>query len=146
MATPVIVAVNFTDERLQMLKLLAMLGKAKVRPVGEEEKNTSLGEILGFAAEDIEEIATMKQTTEQTKVHETMEQDDFLEPITKEAIIFCGFEQPKVNMLLEALKRGRLKNIPLKAMLTPNNITWKIETILQELSKEHEFFHGKSKK
>ena len=42
-----------------------------------------------------------------------------------------------------SIRRGRLKNVPLKAMLTPNNISWTIETILQELSKEHEYFHKK---
>ena len=47
------------------------------------------------------------------------------------------------RQLLDSIRRGRLKNVPLKAMLTPNNISWTIETILQELSKEHEYFHKK---
>lgn len=145
MAERMIIAVNFTEERLKMLRLLAMLGKAQVRPVGDDEKNKTLGAILDFTAPEIEEIELLKKNTPQTQVHEMMSEDDFLEPVTKEAIVFCGFDKKTVNLLLEAIKRGRLKNIPLKAMLTPNNISWKVETLLQELSKEHEYFHGKKK-
>lgn len=145
MAERLIIAVNFTEDRLKMLRLLAMLGKAKVRAVGADEKNKTLGAILDFSADEIADIEKLKTDTAQTKVHEMMSEDDFLEPITKEAIIFCGFDKKTVNLLLEAIKRGRLKNIPLKAMLTPNNISWKVETLLQELSKEHEYFHGKQK-
>ena len=89
------------------------------------------------------EIAAMKQETEQTKVHEQMNEDENLPPVTKEALILCGFDNQAVNLLLSSIRRGRLKNVPLKAMLTPNNISWTIETILQELSKEHEYFHKK---
>lgn len=145
MPAPIIVAVNFTDERLKMLRLLAMMAKAQVRPIKAEEKNELLGKILGFTDKEIAEFTAMKKITEQTNIHETMNEDDFSEPVTKEAIIFCGFDRKTVTMFLEAIKRGRLKNIPLKAMLTPNNIIWKIETILQELSREHEYFHGKKK-
>lgn len=145
MAERIIIAVNFTEERLKMLRLLAMLGKAQVRAVNDDEKNKTLGAILDFTAPEIEEIELLKKNTPQTQVHEMMSEDDFLEPITKEAIVFCGFDKKTVNLLLEAIKRGRLKNIPLKAMLTPNNISWKVETLLQELSKEHEYFHGKKK-
>lgn len=143
MTERIIIAVNFTEERLKMLRLLAMLGKSKVRAVREDEKNKTLGAVLDLTATEIEEVAADKTDTAQTKVHELMSEDDFLEPITKEAIIFCGLDKKTVNLLLEAIKRGRLKNIPLKAMVTPNNITWKVETLLQELSKEHEYFHGK---
>ena len=80
---------------------------------------------------------------EQTKVHEQMNEDEKLPPVTKEALILCGFDNQAVNLVLSSIRRGRLKNVPLKAMLTPNNISWTIETILQELSKEHEYFHKK---
>ena len=68
--------------------------------------------------------------------------EDLLEEL-EEALILCGFDNQAVNLLLSSIRRGRLKNVPLKAMLTPNNISWTIETILQELSKEHEYFHKK---
>ena len=129
-------AVNFTPERLDQVKLLALLTKSKVKAVKEEEKNETVGKVLGLTDEEIAEIAAMKQETEQTKVHEKMNEDESLPPV-------CGFDNKAVNLLLSSIRRGRLKNVPLKAMLTPNNISWTIETILQELSKEHEYFHKK---
>ena len=123
-------AVNFTPERLDQVKLLALLTKSKVKAVTEAEKGETVGKVLGL-------------TDEQTKVHEQMNEDEKLPPVTKEALILCGFDNQAVNLLLSSIRRGRLKNVPLKAMLTPNNISWTIETILQELSKEHEYFHKK---
>ncbi|MCI6299806.1 DUF3783 domain-containing protein [Megasphaera sp.] len=136
-------AVNFTPERLELVKLLALLTKSKVKAVTEDEKSETVGKVLGLTDDEITEIAAMKQETEQTKVHEQMNEDENLPPVTKEALILCGFDNKAVNLLLSSIRRGRLKNVPLKAMLTPNNISWTIETILQELSKEHEYFHKK---
>ncbi|PAK20316.1 hypothetical protein CJO36_03590 [Megasphaera elsdenii] len=136
-------AVNFTPERLELVKLLALLTKSKVKAVTEDEKSETVGKVLGLTDDEIAEIAAMKQETEQTKVHEQMNEDENLLPVTKEALILCGFDNKAVNLLLSSIRRGRLKNVPLKAMLTPNNISWTIETILQELSKEHEYFHKK---
>lgn len=136
-------AVNFTPERLELVKLLALLTKSKVKAVTEDEKSETVGKVLGLTDDEIAEIAAMKQETEQTKVHEQMNEDENLPPVTKEALILCSFDNKAVNLLLSSIRRGRLKNVPLKAMLTPNNISWTIETILQELSKEHEYFHKK---
>ena len=136
-------AVNFTPERLELVKLLALLTKSKVKAVTEDEKSETVGKVLGLTDDEIAEIAAMKQETDQTKVHEQMNEDENLSPVTKEALILCGFDNKAVNLLLSSIRRGRLKNVPLKAMLTPNNISWTIETILQELSKEHEYFHKK---
>ena len=132
-------AVNFTPERLEQLKLLALLTKSKIKAVTDDEKGETVGKVLGLTDEEIAEISAMRQDTEEARVHE----NENLPPVTKEAIILCGFDHKVVNLLLDSIRRGRLKNVPLKAMLTPNNISWTIETILQELSKEHEYFHKK---
>ena len=148
MAFKMILAVNFTPVRLKQLKLLGMLTKAQVKAVTEEEKDETVGKVLGLTDEEIEEIAAMKtETTEgNEKVHENVGEDEQLEPVTKEALILCGFDNQNVNLLLDSIRRGRLKNVPLKAMLTPNNISWSIHTILQELNKEHEYFKNMKKK
>ena len=66
--------------------------------------------------------------------------------VTKEAIILCGFDSSALNVLLNGIRRGPLKSIPLKAGVTPNNISWNIYTILQEISKEHDYFEAQKKK
>ena len=121
MAYRMMLAVNFTPERLSLLKLLGLLTKS----------------------DEIAEIAANKVETSETKVHEDMGEDEALEPVTKEALILCGFDNKAVNLLLDGIRRGRLKSVPLKAMVTPNNISWTIDTILQELAKEHAYFHKK---
>ena len=141
MSFKMILAVNFTPDRLKQSKLLGMLTKAQVKSVAETEMNKSVGTLLGLSEEEIAEIKSMKTESNQTAVHEQIEEDSSLEPVTKEAIILCGFDNSSVNLLLNSIRRSRLKNVPLKAMLTPSNISWTIQIILQELAKEHEYFH-----
>lgn len=105
-------AVNFTPERLDQVKLLALLTKSKVKAVTEAEKGETVGKVLGLTDEEIAEIAAMKQETEQTKVHEQMNEDEKLPPVTKEALILCGFDNQAVNLVLSSIRRGRLKNVP----------------------------------
>ena len=143
MAYRMMLAINFTPERIQYLKLLGLLVKSQIRLVKEEEKGETVGKLLGLTDEEIADIAANKVETSETKVHENMEDYKTEEPVKKEALILCGFDNKTVNLLLDGIRRGRLKSVPLKAMVTPNNISWSIETILQELSKEHEYFHKK---
>lgn len=145
MAYRMMLAVNFTPKRIAQLKLLALLTKSKIKEVSDEEKSQTVGILLGLTDEEINEIAAMKQETEETKVHDAMNDTNLPPVVTKEAIILCGFDNPAVNQLLEGIRRGHLRNIPLKAMLTPNNISWTVNSILYELSKEHEYFHGNKK-
>ena len=58
-------AVNFTPERLELVKLLALLTKSKVKAVTEDEKSETVGKVLGLTDDEIAEIAAMKQETEQ---------------------------------------------------------------------------------
>ena len=131
MAYRMMLAVNFTPERLSLLKLLGLLTKSQIKVVAEEEKTETVGKLLGLSDDEIAEIAANKVETSETKVHEDMGEDEALEPVTKEALILCGFDNKAVNLLLDGIRRGRLKSVPLKAMVTPNNISWTIDTILQ---------------
>ena len=127
MAYRMMLAVNFTPERLSLLKLLGLLTKSQIKVVAEEEKTETVGKLLGLSDDEIAEIAANKVETSETKVHEDMGEDEALEPVIKEALILCGFDNKAVNLL----------------MVTPNNISWTIDTILQELAKEHAYFHKK---
>ena len=75
-------AVNFTPERLELVKLLALLTKSKVKAVTEDEKSETVGKVLGLTDDEIAEIAAMKQETEQTNVHEQIIEDENLPPVT----------------------------------------------------------------
>ena len=121
MAYRTVLAVNFGTDRLRLLKHVSLIAQANVKAVTEEE----VAEIHGLGQESTEEGQGIPEGTE---------------PVTQEAIILCGFDRAAAHELLEAIKRGKLKHIPLKAMLTTNNITWNIYTVLYELRQEHEYF------
>lgn len=146
MAFKMILAVNFTPERLKQLKLLALLTKSQIKEVTAAEMDETVGKVLGLTDEEVADIAAMKEETEEKTVEHKPEEDSQLPPVTKEAIVLCGFTHQNVNLLLDGIRRGRLKNVPLKAMVTPTNISWSIHTILQELNKEHEYFKNMNKK
>ena len=127
-----VLALNFDAERLRLLKHVSLISKAAVRAVTEEEKDETVGELLGLSEDEIKEIAALAQ--------ESVAIPEDAKPVTKEAIVLCGFDRSAAGELLEAIKRGKLKHVPLKAMLTPNNISWTLRTVLYELNEEHEQF------
>lgn len=55
----------------------------------------------------------------------------------EECILMVGFKNSTMNKFLDTLKDESI-NIPLKAVLTPNNKTWTFENLLKELKLEHE--------
>ncbi len=136
MAYRTVLAVNFGTDRLRLLKHVSLIAQANVKAVTEEEKNKTVGELLGLTEEEVAEIHSLGQES----AEEGQGIPEGTEPVTQEAIILCGFDRAAAHELLEAIKRGKLKHISLKAMLTPNNITWNIYTVLYELRQEHEYF------
>lgn len=139
MACKEILAVNFNAARSKQLKILGMFAKAKVRLVADTEKDQSIGSLLGLTDTEIADIASLAKDTKSDDIHGD-DTPETLEPVTKEAVIFLGFAQAELGKTLEAIRRGPLKEIPLKAAVTPNNISWSIDQLLNELSKEHAYF------
>ena len=145
MAYKEILAVNFNDDRSKQLKILGMFAKAKVRIVAEEEKDQSIGSLLGLTAEEIASLAALAKDIKEDDVHGDETSDTDI-PVTKEAIVLLGFDQTELSKTLEAIRRGPLKQIPLKAAVTPNNISWTIHKLLGELAKENAYFAAQKKK
>lgn len=52
------------------------------------------------------------ETKDETDVHGNVDEDDELKEVTKEAIVLCGFDKQSVNLLLDSIRRGRLKTSP----------------------------------
>jgi|GEM_PF-293354 hypothetical protein len=146
MAQKTVLAINFTKERLQQLKPLALLVKAPVRPVGEEEKACTIGQVMGLSPQEIAAIENLKPTAAEVAEEQKETAGDSIvieEPVTQEAIVLCGFENKDVHTLLDAIRGSRLKSVPLKAMLTPHNISWTVQYMLTELAKEYAYFRQK---
>ena len=116
-----ILAYNFTSERLQMLKMVALLCKAQVKAVAREDMLQPVGYMAGVKG--IEPVAE-KYTGDEAK---------------EEMIFLCGFDRPTLDKLLVAINKSKLQRIELKAMLTPHNVAWSGLELLKEISEEHEY-------
>mgnify|MGYP000491307364 CR=1 FL=1 len=90
---------------------------------------------MGLSEDEIKEIAALAQESEEGVAYLKMQN----RLLKKLSFFAASIAVPPVK-LLEAIKRGKLKHVPLKAMLTPNNISWTLRTVLYELNEEHEQF------
>ena len=75
-----------------------------------------------------------------------------VEPVTEEyagseaaeeMLILCGFNRPDLDRLLSAIRKGKLKQVALKAALTPTNALWSGVKLQGELAQEHAYMHGR---
>ena len=119
----IILAYNFTPERLQALKLICMMLRTQLRAVAREE-------LLGYLA-GLPEVASVSEAYSGDEGQEEM-------------LLMCGFTRQDLDRLLAAVKKGKLRQVALKAMLTPTNCTWSGLQLLSELSQEHAYMHGKN--
>lgn len=122
----IILAYNFTPERLQALKLICMMLRTQLRAVKREELLQPVGYLAGLS-----EVAPVSEAYSGDEGQEEM-------------LLMCGFSRQDLDRLLAAVKKGKLRQVALKAMLTPTNCTWNGLQLLQELSQEHAYMHGKN--
>ena len=53
-------------------------------------------------------------------------------------MLICGINQVKLQSLLNALYKNGVGRIDLKAMLTPNNISWNSIMLYEAVKADHE--------
>lgn len=145
----IVLAYNFTPERLKSLRTLCMMLKVQLRPVAAAEVEVPVGILAGLMTEA--ELATQKNSAVENlkddknsaaaisdgapnSVSENLPAVPYLE-----LLFLCGFDQALLNRLLTAIRTSRLQKVELKAMLTPTNITWSGAKLLREISAEHAY-------
>lgn len=145
----IVLAYNFTAERLKSLRTLCMMLKVQLRPVAAAEVEVPVGILAGLMTEA--ELATQKNSAVENlkddknsaaaisdgapnSVSENLPAVPYLE-----LLFLCGFDQALLNRLLTAIRTSRLQKVELKAMLTPTNITWSGAKLLREISAEHAY-------
>ncbi len=67
------------------------------------------------------------------------------EPLPDTMIVFCGFNDQKLNQALTALRRCGVGPFPYKAILTPTNQHWTPLECFAELKREHEYMSAQKK-
>ena len=120
-----VLAYNFTGERLAALKLACMLVKSPLKVVPREQLLQPLGYLAG--------VPGVEPVTEEYAGSEAAE----------EMLILCGFGRPDLDRLLSAIRKGKLQSVALKAALTPTNALWNAVKLQSELAQEHAYMHGK---
>lgn len=117
-----VLAYNFSQERLQALKMVSFIVKAQCKFIPREDMNHPIGFLAG-----ISDIAP---------ADDKFSGDD----ANEEMIIMCGFNRPDIDRLLSGIRKNKiLKNIDLKCILTPTNAEWSAVKLMNELRKEHEY-------
>ena len=116
-----ILAYNFTGERLQALRLICMMLKVQLKPVAREDMLQPIGALVGIPGiEPVEEKFTGEDATE-------------------EMLVLGGFDRPLLDKLLQAIAKSKLKRVELKSMLTAHNVVWSGKELLQEIGEEHAY-------
>ncbi len=114
---------NFGGKRLQAVrKALSPLG-CRVMPVPEKDFGMTIGSVLG-----IHDIIS------DNKPQETPTFKD-------EMLVMYGFQGEMIDVLLAALRMGGVGKIPLKAVVTQNNINWSSTELYREIKAEHEYMN-----
>lgn len=122
----IVLAYNFTPERLAALRLACMMLKVQLRAVARGELLQPLGCLVGApGVEPVDEAYAGDEAT-------------------AEMLVMCGFTRPDMDRLLSAIKKGKLRQVQLKAMLTPYNMQWSGLQLQRELSQEHAYMHGRT--
>jgi len=157
----IVLAYNFNTERLQQLRQVCMILKVNCKAVAPEQFDDAVGFLAGI--KECPQTAVNPPEAQEEKLAETLEEtankagedpeivkkaaeQSLMQAAQKEMVFLCGFDMHLLNRFLAAVKNGKLKNVELKAMLTPANRQWSGRHLLQELAAEHVYMKqfGKS--
>lgn len=156
-----VLAYNFNPERLQQLRQICMILKVNCKAVAPEQFDDAVGFLAGVKG--CSQTAENPPENQEDKLFESLKeaaQNTGEDPKTvteqaaqllkqaaqKEMVFICGFDMYLLNRFLAAVKKSKLQNVELKAMLTPSNRQWSGRHLLQELAAEHVYIkqYGKS--
>lgn len=121
-----ILAYNFTPERLAALKLLCMMLRVQLKPVERTQLLQPVGSLAG-----VPDVAPVPEEYTGAEA-------------TRELLLMCGFQRSDLDRLLAGIRKSKLQSVKLKAMLTPTNAQWSGLELLRELEQEHEYMTGKN--
>ena len=157
----IVLAYNFNAERLQQLRQVCMILKVNCKAVAPEQFDDAVGFLAGI--KECPQTAVNPPDNQEDRLAETLEEsakkagddpeavkkvaaESLMQAAQKEMVFLCGFDMHMLNRFLAAVKKGKLKNVELKAMLTPANRQWSGRHLLQELAAEHVYMKqfGKS--
>lgn len=118
----IILTFGLGKEKIKVVRSIAQKNRIQIKEISRKDYNQKLGAlagIQGFAKEKV-----------------IYNGPDF--PL--EMIVFSGIDSAQIDSFLEDYKQTGAQTVPLKAIITPQNIFWTVETLFKELWKEHLHF------
>lgn len=105
----------------KLRQIFAML-RLRMRPVTPDRYHVELQELANGKGEPAAEVG---------------------EAIPEAMLVFCGLHNALLRQVLEVIRLANLPPIPLKAILTTENVTWDTLKLREELLKEKEAIAAK---
>lgn len=118
--TPTVLFYNLNNEKGRKLKLICLKLKIRIKQVAPEQYLQPIGALAGIKDFQISD--------------ELFDGNGFSE----EMLVMKDFDNRLLDQFLAEFKRNNLKRVNLKAILTPENISWTSLKLYEELKKEHE--------
>ena len=105
-------------EYSKLRQIFAML-RLRMRPVTPDKYHLTLAELADGKGEPLEDASDVK-------------------PVPERMLVFCGLNQVLLAQVLEVIRLAKLPPIPMKAVLTMNNLQWNTMQLYEELCRERE--------
>lgn len=118
----IILTFGLGKEKIKVVRSIAQKNRIQIKEISRKDYNQKLGAlagIQGFAKEKV-----------------IYNGPDF--PL--EMIVFSGIDSAQIDSFLADYKQTGAQIVPLKAIITPQNIFWTVEALFKELWKEHLHF------
>ena len=118
----IILTFGLGKEKTKVVRSIAQKNRIQIKEISRKDYNQKLGAlagIQGFAKEKV-----------------IYNGPDF--PL--EMIVFSGIDSAQIDSFLTDYKQTGAQTVPLKAIITPQNIFWTVEALFKELWKEHLHF------
>ena len=125
MTEPLILTYNL--DKPQMLKLIFVCAQLKIRCLNVQRSDY---------AQPLAALAGLRSRTGAVYGGEGF---------AEEMLVMVNFTGQLLQAFLEALRRGKVPTIALKAVLTPTNEVWDSIQLHDELLREHNAMHGNRK-
>ena len=105
-------------EYSKLRQIFAML-RLRMRPVTPDKYHLTLAELADGKGDPLEDASDVK-------------------PVPERMLVFCGLNQVLLAQVLEVIRLAKLPPIPMKAVLTMNNLQWNTMHLYEELCRERE--------
>ncbi|MCF2641494.1 MAG: DUF3783 domain-containing protein [Lachnospiraceae bacterium] len=117
--TPTILFYNLDNEKGRKIKLICLKLKIRIKKADKNDYFQPIGSLFGLM-EPSENVSFSENT------------------FSDEMLVMKDFSNQLLDRFLLEFKKNHIERVDLKAILTPDNISWNSIKLHEELVKEHE--------